>query len=101
MVKTAAKVKTTYSEKSAKQYMGSLDIKQLFLSEAFNLGWRLVATFLVPVVLGVVLDKHYDSKPLYSLIGVGLAIVASIVTIQRTVKDVNKDIKSASNKESK
>lgn len=92
MGKTAAKKKTTNSENSAQNYMAALDIQQKFIGEAFGLGWRLVVTFIIPVIIGVALDRHYGSKPSYTLVGIFIAIAASVVIIQRTVKDVNSDL---------
>jgi len=92
MGKTAATKKTTHAEASAQDYMAGLEIKQRFIGEAFNLGWRLIATFLVPVLVGAYLDRRFNSKPSYTLVGIFLAIAASVVVIQKTVKEVNEDL---------
>lgn len=101
MGKTAAGKKTTHAEASAQQYLEGLEIKQRFIGEAFNLGWRLIATFLVPVLIGVYLDRRFDSKPSYTLVGMFLAIAASVVVIQKTVKEVNSDLTAPTKKRSK
>lgn len=88
MGKAAASKKTTNTENSAQNYMAALDIQQRFIGEAFGLGWRLIITFLLPVVIGAWLDGRYDTKPSYTLVGIFLAIAASIVIIRRTVKDI-------------
>ncbi|CAN5391412.1 hypothetical protein BH10PAT3_BH10PAT3_2140 [soil metagenome] len=101
MGKTAARNKTTTSETSAQQYMAALDIQQRFIGEALGLGWRLVITFLVPVIAGAALDKRFGSKPSYTLVGIFISIAASVVIIRRTVKDVNQDTAAITNKRKK
>jgi len=92
MVKTAAKKKTTTSEPSALDFMATLEIKQRFIGEALNLGWRLVVTFVIPVIFGVWLDRRFDAKPVYTLAGIVVAMGASIVVIRQTVKTVNENM---------
>jgi F0F1-type ATP synthase assembly protein I len=88
MGKAAAGKKTTNTESNAQNYMAALDIQQRFIGEAFGLGWRLIITFLVPVLFGAWLDSRFDTKPSYTLVGIFIAIAASITIIRRTVKDI-------------
>ncbi len=92
MGNTAAKKKTTSTEISAQDFMSTIDIKQRFIGDALSLGWRLAVTFIVPVLIGVLLDRHFKTKPTYTLIGMIIAVLSSIVIIRQTVKEVNDDL---------
>lgn len=101
MGKAAAKQKTTITEPSAQQYLAALEIKQRFIGDALNLGWRLAVTFIVPVLIGVGLDSHFHSKPSYTLGGIFIAIAASVAVIRQTVKEVNEDLVKPTKKRKK
>lgn len=94
MGKAAAKrVTTTVDPVETKiDQVASFAIKQQFLGAALNLGWRLVITFIVPVVAGSWLDDRFNSSPSYTLTGLTLAITASVMVIMRTVKEVNSEM---------
>lgn len=101
MGKPAATKKTTNTEIDAQNYLAALEIKQRFIGDAFSLGWRLVVTFIVPVMIGVLLDRHFKTKPSYTLVGMFLAVAASIVIIKQTVKEVNQDTAAMTRKTTK
>jgi F0F1-type ATP synthase assembly protein I len=92
MGKIAVKSKTTKTGAGAQRYLSVIDIQQKFIGEAFGLGWRLVVAFIVPVAIGIWVDKEKSTKPAYTLVGVFIALVVSVLIIQRTVKGVNADL---------
>ena len=85
MGKAAATKKTTTVEDSAQQYMAAFEAKQRFIGAALGLGWRLAITFIIPVVIGASLDRHFHSKPSYTLVGIFIAIFASVVVVQQAM----------------
>lgn len=98
MGKTAAKKKTTITKSDPQQYLTVFDVKQRFIGEALGLGWRLIIVFLLPVVMGVWADHRLGSKPSYTLVGIFIAIAASVVVIKQTVKEVNEDTEAMTKK---
>lgn len=56
---------------------------------ALNMSWQLAIVFLVPVIGGVKLDKHFGSKYLFTFIGLGIATLGSGVVMWRTLKVAN------------
>lgn len=65
-----------------------------FSALAFSL--RLAYSIAIPLVLctigGVALDRHYHTKPLFILIGVGVSILFSSYGIYRSVKPILRDL---------
>jgi F0F1-type ATP synthase assembly protein I len=61
-----------------------------FVSLALNMGWQLAVVVLVPVVGGVELDKTFDTSPALLLIGLAVALLASIVVMWRTMQAANR-----------
>jgi len=56
-----------------------------------SMGWQLALTVLIPVVGGHLLDDHLHPKgtPIYTLIGLLLAIAGMIVVVRRTLQQLN------------
>ncbi|CAN5124847.1 hypothetical protein BH09PAT3_BH09PAT3_6460 [soil metagenome] len=55
--------------------------QQLFIGTLLSLTWQLLIVVVVPFVGGHFLDERYDTAPLYTLIGLGLALaLAALVT---------------------
>ncbi len=65
-----------------------------FSALAFSL--RLAYSIAIPLVLltigGVALDRHFHTKPLFLLMGVGISILFSSYGIYRTVKPILSDL---------
>lgn len=60
------------------------------------MGWQLALTVLVPIVGGHVVDDHLHphSFPIFTLIGLLLAIAGMIVVVRSTLKELNKHMNS-------
>jgi F0F1-type ATP synthase assembly protein I len=57
--------------------------KREALSLAFNLGWTMLFSLLIPLLAGVWLDKKLGTTPLFILIGAVLGILAATVGVAR------------------
>ena len=94
MSKAAAKSKrtTTTAEIDLEQYEAAVIAKQQFLTIAFNMGWQLAVAVLLPLLLGIWLDKKFDSSPSYTLATFFIAVFFGSMVVWRTVQDLNKDM---------
>lgn len=55
--------------------------QQLFIGTVVSLTWQLLVVVLVPFIGGHYLDTRYDTAPLWTLIGLGVALLlASLAT---------------------
>lgn len=52
-------------------------------SQAMQLSWTLLFSLLVPLLVGIWLDKRYNTVPLFILIGTVLGILAATVGVAR------------------
>lgn len=66
--------------------------RKSFITTSVNMGWQLAITIIVPVIIGVQLDKRLDSAPSYTLAALILAVGMSVVVIGKTVKEVGKKV---------
>ena len=57
--------------------------KREALSLAFNLGWTMLFSLLLPLLAGIWLDKQINTTPLFTLIGAALGILAATVGVAR------------------
>ena len=57
-------------------------------SFALNLGFMIVVPILIFGVGGVLIDKHYDSFPIFVLIGFFLAMTSALTIIYVKSKDI-------------
>ena len=55
------------------------------LSEGMQLSWVLLFSLLIPLLVGIWLDKKLNTAPLFILIGVALGILAATVGVARMV----------------
>ncbi len=57
-----------------------------------SMSWQLASVVLIPVVGGHILDNHLHphATPIYTLVGLLLAIVGMIMVVRRTLKELNK-----------
>lgn len=56
------------------------DGKKLFQEFApyLNMGWQLVVTILITTLVGIFLDRHFETKPLFTIIFAFLGCAAAI-----------------------
>ena len=63
--------------------------KQQFFVLALNMSWQLAIVILVPIVGGAELDKALKTNTTYTIIGLGMALVASTLVMWRMVRLAN------------
>jgi len=61
-----------------------------FLNMALNMSWQLAVVVLVPILAGVRLDKAFGASELYTLLGLGVALVGSVAVMWRTLQAANR-----------
>lgn len=52
-----------------------------FLIAATNMSWQLALVVLVPLIIGSTADKHFHSSPLWTLVGLALAIAGMCLVV--------------------
>jgi F0F1-type ATP synthase assembly protein I len=62
----------------------------IFISMVLDMTWRLALIVLIPIILGVELDKHYKTHHYYLIVGFILALAGGIVVVYRSYKLANK-----------
>ncbi len=53
------------------------------------MSWQLAVVVLVPIVGGYKLDLRFHSSPLWTLIGLALAMIGMILVVRRTLSEFN------------
>ncbi len=92
MTKTTAPSKTPSPAETAKPHSAMGDTKSptmVFIGAALDMSWRLAIVVLVPVIGGFALDRHFDTSPLWSLAGCGLAVAGVIGVIRQMLREVS------------
>ncbi|GEM_PF-1628478 len=75
---------TARSDKAARAAKDDA-LRSRFASAAIGMGWQLAVVVLLPIVGGYKVDQHNNSLPLWTLIGLVLAMVGSIIVIRRAL----------------
>jgi F0F1-type ATP synthase assembly protein I len=57
--------------------------KREALSLALNLSWTMLFSLLIPLLVGIWIDKRLSTMPLFTLIGALLGILAATVGVAR------------------
>lgn len=86
-MKTTAAQTTTPTNNSGEG--NSSSARANFIVLALNMTWQLLIVVLVPVIGGVKLDKTLDSGALWTLVGLAVALIASVLVIARTARLAN------------
>lgn len=55
--------------------------KREAVSLALNMGWTMLFSLVIPLLIGVWLDKRLDSSPLFVLLGAILGVLAATVGV--------------------
>ena len=64
----------------------------LFMGSAFRLGTELVAAVVVGTIIGFILDNWFDTKPWFIIIFFFIGVIAGIMNVIRTAKNMqNRD----------
>lgn len=61
-----------------------------FVTMALTMSWQLAIVVLVPIIIGVELDKALKNTSLYLYIGLALAVLGSIVVMWNTMQTANR-----------
>ncbi|MEO6761465.1 MAG: AtpZ/AtpI family protein [Candidatus Saccharimonadales bacterium] len=93
MVKTATAPRTTTPVTKGGDAKSTIDesVRQrnLFLTMAIDMSWRLAVSVLIPVIGGHYLDEHFNKTPLLTLLGMVVALALSAAVIWRALKMAN------------
>jgi len=65
------------------QFLGA-SAKTALLGNVFSMGWRLALTVLLPIFVGVQLDKRFGTSPSLTLAAFFIAIFAASLLIYKT-----------------
>lgn len=65
-----------------------LDARNMLVNNLFSMGWRLALTVLVPIFVGVQIDKKLDSSPSVTLAAFFIAVFGASLLIYRTYSDM-------------
>lgn len=68
--------------------------KQQFVSSAFDMGWRMALTVIVPVFIGAWLDRHFHSSPRWTIIALLVGIVGAAIVVWLTIKNLPTDTRT-------
>lgn len=66
-------------------------VQRLFALSITGMSIQLVIVILVPLMIGMSLDNHFKSKPLYVLIGLLIGISLAVVVVYRTYQSLIKN----------
>jgi F0F1-type ATP synthase assembly protein I len=64
-----------------------------------SMSWQLALSVLLPVIGGYGLDKYLNTKPLFTLLGLGLAFLLVISVMVKVVKEANDKTAKVAKKE--
>lgn len=87
-MKTTAAQTTPPNKDSA--HGGPASARANFILLALNMSWQLLVVVMAPVLIGVALDKKFDSGTLWTLVGLVVGLIGSAVVIGRTAQQANK-----------
>lgn len=80
---------TNEGDDPAMNYLAAFDAKSQLLMASVNIGWRLALTVLIPLFIGVQLDKKFNSTPSITLAAFFIAIFGAGVIINKTYNEIN------------
>lgn len=90
MKKAADKRKpTTTADVDIEQLVKAAEAKQRFFGATLGMSWRLIITFMVPVLIGIWIDNRYKTTPSGTLVGFMVGVGAGAMAVWSTVKEVN------------
>lgn len=87
MVKTTA---TSQNElASTAKPAGTPPEKNVFMGAAIGMSWQLALVVLLPILGGYKLDTVNGSSPLWTVIGLVMALILSVLVVRNALKSVN------------
>lgn len=75
--------------------------RSVLLGSLIGMGWRLAITVLLPIFVGIQLDKKFDSAPSLALAAFFIAIFAASLLIYKTYQDMTAEILRQNGQQSK
>ncbi|MDB5184394.1 MAG: hypothetical protein JWN38_202 [Candidatus Saccharibacteria bacterium] len=63
--------------------------QKIFVGTMLGMSWQMAVAVLVPTILGIQADKHFDTDPYLTLTGLLLATIFSILIVRQAVKNLN------------
>jgi len=69
-----------------------------FIGASLDMLWKLAIVVLIPIVGGYKVDSHFNSLPLWTLIGLVIAMVLSTIIIKKTMNEFNVKVYSKGHK---
>jgi F0F1-type ATP synthase assembly protein I len=67
---------------------------------ALGMSWQLLAVLVLPLWGGYLLDQHLGSSPLWMCVGMGVAVVASVLVVRQAMTQL-REVMGNSQKETK
>lgn len=67
-----------------------ISIKDLHIFDtAMSLGWQISLPVVIGGILGVMVDKFFQTKPIFIFIFIGLGMILSIYSVLQAVKKIS------------
>ncbi len=63
--------------------------RAIFYASTMDMTWRLALVFLIPFFVGLFLDNHFKTTPLWTLVGLVLGIGLSTTVVLQSFKKIN------------
>ena len=83
----------------AKKYEKYANASGMFFGFALDMSWKLLISFMLPVIIGSYLDSHYKVKGnIYIISGLILGFIFSFIVIRNTFIQSNKLTKDIKDK---
>lgn len=89
MVKTSTTSQKSLASNAKVSDPENIAMRSAFRGAAIGMSWQLAIIVLLPILGGYKLDATYGSTPLWTLVGLCLALVGSVLVIRRALSSVN------------
>ncbi len=85
MGKIAGRKRTTkYKGDPVLDQLAAVNARSMLIGNLISMGWRLALTVLIPLFIGVKLDKKFDTKPSITLAAFIIALFGAGLLISKT-----------------
>ena len=86
---------------SSKTSKYSANPSGIVVSLSISMGWQLAVVVLAPLLGGHFIDKKMDSAPIWTIVGLAVAMAGMIVVVKRTLQQLNKYMEATPTKDEK
>jgi F0F1-type ATP synthase assembly protein I len=69
-----------------------------FIGASLDMLWKLAIVVLIPIVGGYKIDSHFNSVPLWTVVGFVIAMIGTTIIIKKTMDEFNTKVYSKGNK---